>query len=321
MLAGTVFGAGIVQLWSTRAFGGALAWVTGNGATKAVILVTLVFVKLFHTVFFSPLRVDELESLSGQAWYSLVEMTVALIAVGQRINTGVVMTAAAFLVLKYFHWLCASRADNTTKTVRLALVLALLHALDFVVLRKTYQILFGAGRETENMNMVVLVFAAELAVLDASLIAATGRFILNMLPRRWGKFRRISLFAVNLATDVAKLVVYFGFSALMMANFCLPLHVFGETYATVRLTITKTREFIWYRQLHGRYQPSAFERASEGDLRKQNICIICRENMCIRTHEGYEAPARLPCGHILHYVCLMEWLERSTSCPTCRLPF
>lgn len=321
VLAGTVFGAGLVRFWNTRAFGSALAWLTGGGVTKVLLVATLVFAKIFHNVFFGPLRVDELEKLSGQIWYTIVEMAVALFAVGQSINSGVLVAVGALLMLKYFHWLCASRADSTTMPWRLTIVMSILHVLDFFVLRKAYAELFGKHSTTEDMNMVALVFGAELAVMDAGLIAATGRFILNMLPRRWTKFRRISLFVVTFCTDMAKLAVYCAFSALMMSHFCLPLHVFGETYATVRLTISKVREFIWYRQVHGRFGPSAFARATLSELQKQSVCIICRENMCAKTHEGYEAPARLPCGHILHYACLMEWLERSTSCPMCRQAF
>lgn len=31
-------------------------------------------------------------------------------------------------------------------------------------------------------------------------------------------------------------------------------------------------------------------------------------------------PKRLPCGHILHLSCLKNWMERSQTCPICRLP-
>jgi hypothetical protein len=29
----------------------------------------------------------------------------------------------------------------------------------------------------------------------------------------------------------------------------------------------------------------------------------------------------LPCGHILHNVCLKPWVERANSCPICRRSF
>lgn len=31
-------------------------------------------------------------------------------------------------------------------------------------------------------------------------------------------------------------------------------------------------------------------------------------------------PKILPCGHMLHFACLKHWMERSQTCPTCRLP-
>ena len=46
-----------------------------------------------------------------------------------------------------------------------------------------------------------------------------------------------------------------------------------------------------------------------------DYCVICHEewkygDMCYSTH----------CNHVYHSDCLMKWMERSKSCPTCRAP-
>lgn len=46
---------------------------------------------------------------------------------------------------------------------------------------------------------------------------------------------------------------------------------------------------------------------------KCNECLICREVFV----EGDEA-LRLPCRHLYHKPCLLQWLERKASCPLCR---
>lgn len=42
-----------------------------------------------------------------------------------------------------------------------------------------------------------------------------------------------------------------------------------------------------------------------------NLCIVCREEMA--------TAKRLPCGHILHSHCLLNWLQRQQTCPICRM--
>lgn len=31
-----------------------------------------------------------------------------------------------------------------------------------------------------------------------------------------------------------------------------------------------------------------------------------------------EDVAELPCGHLYHFACIMQWLQRQGSCPCCR---
>lgn len=76
-----------------------------------------------------------------------------------------------------------------------------------------------------------------------------------------------------------------------------------------------------------------------------NICIVCMDNLVELSHERKhelestdgdqqilftqediqsmsqnKRPKILPCGHMLHFSCLKHWMERSQTCPTCRLP-
>lgn len=56
-----------------------------------------------------------------------------------------------------------------------------------------------------------------------------------------------------------------------------------------------------------------------------NICIICMDELIHSPNQQTwknknKKPKRLPCGHILHLSCLKNWMERSQTCPICRLP-
>lgn len=43
------------------------------------------------------------------------------------------------------------------------------------------------------------------------------------------------------------------------------------------------------------------------------VCVICSD-LLVPSDDVFHTP----CGHIFHFVCLSQWLERSKSCPQCR---
>ena len=50
------------------------------------------------------------------------------------------------------------------------------------------------------------------------------------------------------------------------------------------------------------------------DLTEDNECCT----ICLDAHVPGELAARLPCGHLFHKDCVMEWLRRHCVCPVCR---
>ncbi|CAI4051366.1 hypothetical protein N7582_005182 [Saccharomyces uvarum] len=63
----------------------------------------------------------------------------------------------------------------------------------------------------------------------------------------------------------------------------------------------------------------------QNSANEDNICIICMDELIHSANQQAwknknKKPKRLPCGHILHLSCLKNWMERSQTCPICRLP-
>ncbi|KAL6942283.1 hypothetical protein ACO0QE_003452 [Hanseniaspora vineae] len=55
---------------------------------------------------------------------------------------------------------------------------------------------------------------------------------------------------------------------------------------------------------------------SPDDISDENdLCTICMDTLI----DSHSSPKKLPCGHILHLNCLKHWLERSQTCPICRV--
>eukprot|EP00123_Amoebidium_parasiticum_P007839 comp18400_c0_seq1/m.19598 comp18400_c0_seq1/g.19598 ORF comp18400_c0_seq1/g.19598 comp18400_c0_seq1/m.19598 type:complete len:145 (-) comp18400_c0_seq1:109-543(-) len=49
------------------------------------------------------------------------------------------------------------------------------------------------------------------------------------------------------------------------------------------------------------------------EFAKGASCAVCMEAFPLNAH-----PTRLPCFHLYHRECVVEWLKRHNNCPTCR---
>ncbi|KAK5556858.1 E3 ubiquitin-protein ligase hrd1 [Exophiala xenobiotica] len=137
------------------------------------------------------------------------------------------------------------------------------------------------------------------------------------------------MFYLNLATDFFKLVIYLAFFFILLVFYGLPIHILRDVFLTMRSFLKRISDFMKYRaatrDMNARYPDATAE-----DIGREDVCIICREDM-----QPYQPPAaqdgqrpnpvaermrpkKLPCGHILHFSCLRSWLERQQICPTCR---
>ena len=122
-----------------------------------------------------------------------------------------------------------------------------------------------------------------------------------------------------------------GFFTVLMTFYGIPIHIMRDLFMSVRSLIKRINDFIQYRNAT-RDMNTRYPDATQEDLSRDNICIVCREEMRPWTQPGVDGvqsgrrmderqrPKKLPCGHILHFSCLRSWLERQQMCPTCRRP-
>jgi E3 ubiquitin-protein ligase synoviolin len=139
------------------------------------------------------------------------------------------------------------------------------------------------------------------------------------------------VFYLDLATDFVKASVYMGFFTVLMTFYGIPIHIMRDLFMSVRSLIKRINDFIQYRNAT-RDMNTRYPDATGDDLSRENVCIVCREEMRPWVEPGADGaqprrrvderqrPKKLPCGHILHFSCLRSWLERQQVCPTCRRP-
>lgn len=140
------------------------------------------------------------------------------------------------------------------------------------------------------------------------------------------------IFYLDLATDFFKLVIYLAFFFILLVFYGLPIHILRDVFLTMRSFLKRISDFMKYRtatrDMNERYPDATTE-----EIGREDVCIICREEMRPYqppvVEEGQPQPRpnpmtermrpkKLPCGHVLHFSCLRSWLERQQICPTCR---
>ncbi|KAL2831824.1 hypothetical protein BDW59DRAFT_140095 [Aspergillus cavernicola] len=136
------------------------------------------------------------------------------------------------------------------------------------------------------------------------------------------------VFYLDLLTDFLKLVVYLTFFAILFTFYGLPIHILRDVVVTIRSFARRIMDFVRYRNAT-RDMNERYPDATAEEVAREEVCIICREEMTPWQQPGDRPaapvperlrPKKLPCGHILHFSCLRSWLERQQNCPTCRRP-
>ncbi|KAK5089161.1 E3 ubiquitin-protein ligase hrd1 [Lithohypha guttulata] len=135
------------------------------------------------------------------------------------------------------------------------------------------------------------------------------------------------VFYLDLTTDFCKLIVYLSFFFILLIFYGLPLHIMRDVFLTCRSFFKRIGDFLRYRTAT-RDMNQRYPDANEAEIGREDVCIICREEMrpYVPPAQGSPAdpvaermrPKKLPCGHVLHFSCLRSWLERQQICPTCR---
>ncbi|EJD52630.1 hypothetical protein AURDEDRAFT_111261 [Auricularia subglabra TFB-10046 SS5] len=332
------------------------------------VVVALFVGRIFQQLFFGSLRASELERLYDRVWFFLTESLLAWTIFRDELDTGFAIMFGFLLFAKCFHWLLADRIEwmdqvphpgpNWLFHVRSNVLFIVLWGIDIVMLAFALESIVSVG-----MSGIVL-FASEYAILLATLLNCIMKYLIivhdiRRAARLGGETappwedKSMFIFYVELVTDFLKLITYLTFFVLVLAFYGLPLNIVRDVFLTARSFLGRLRDLVRYREAT-RNMDERYPNATAEEMAAMNdrTCIICREEMVVRTAtppapaEGQapqddapaaapgpaaatpaedaqrvgpnDTPKKLPCGHVFHFHCLRSWLERQQSCPTCR---
>ncbi|KAJ2027572.1 E3 ubiquitin-protein ligase hrd1 [Coemansia sp. S610] len=305
------------------------------------LLLMILLGKLLVRIFLGQLRAIEVERLYEQGWIAVTETCLALAILRDEFDAATLTLFVFLLFCKLFHWMLADRVSfmeqQTHLTalffVRISALSVLLFSVDCLMLS------YAVGNTKRYGATMMVVFGFEYALLLARFLATCAKFVLNAIELvRGGEWedKQALLFYVELAYDLARLVVYLFFFAAVMAYYGPPIHILRDLYITARSFYNRCRDWVRYRKamqnMHLRY-PTVSQ--DDLDAMSDTTCIICRDEMTGPSQEqadiwnnerraglaqnlSGDTPKRLPCSHVFHFNCLRSWLERQQSCPTCR---
>lgn len=116
-------------------------------------------------------------------------------------------------------------------------------------------------------------------------------------------------FAMSLLTieSIYNLIGVNNHSSLMMKFFCVVR--ITTLVKDIKKRLRKHKHHLFVTKL----MEGSFAMADKEDIEKNSdYCAICWNEMT--------QARKLPCNHLFHNCCLRSWLERDTTCPTCRKP-
>mmetsp|Transcript_6110 Transcript_6110/g.9554 ORF Transcript_6110/g.9554 Transcript_6110/m.9554 type:complete len:615 (+) Transcript_6110:37-1881(+) len=293
--------------------------VLGNMA----FVFTIVVGQLTNKVFLGRLREAEREIIWENLRYAFTETCLALSTFREEMSLNVVVLFTALLFIKVFHWLCEARVEHLEQaqdTSRLSHIrtLCLMVALFFADLCCAGAALYVVQ---QNGASVQVFFGFEYVLLGIKIVEIFVKYCLSAVDTHFiqGQWYNRSLYELylKLVIDVMQLFVNIVFFAIIFSYYGVPLHLMRQLYVAVRNVHDRLTHFWRFRRITSNLH-ERFPNATEEDLgATDRVCIICREEMVAGA--GIGAPKKLaPCGHIFHFYCLRNWLERQLKCPTCR---
>ena len=288
-------------------------------------LASLVWAFNFLTGFFlNGLRLNEAEGLGDYFRWHITETCLALTIFRSELNVKTFLLFLCLVFTKCMHHIVDARETHLRMTqeivvanpsngwislrlphVKLFSLICLLQLLDIC------GVVLGGQDIAKNGPSVTILFCFESAIMLTSVISNALLWHLHLIDGilhhlhetldashfahkwiyPWKDHKATLVFAVELQAQFAKFIFYLTFFSIVFTYYGMPINLIREVYVSFLSLKNRLVAFNKYRKLMS--SMNRFENPTQEELEKEQICIICREEMTVETAK------RLPgCGHM-----------------------
>lgn len=312
--------------------------------------------KLSTSLLFGDLRLIEYEHIFERLPFTIINTMLMSSMFNEQDFLTVAIFGLLLLYMKVFHWILRDRLEALLQTIqdstRLSDLILTRFTCNLVLLGVAdYQIIshcvtnslansFGASASVHlMMGMEFAILTIDL--LNTTLHAALSFYELyqsqthgghnvvdndddndaddSQFSGLEGKF--IYERVIDITTRFLKTILH----ALLLIPLRMPIMLIKDVLWDC-LSLHQNAKGLWKIWRNNKQLDDKLPTMSEDQLRNtDNMCIICMDELIPEQEAGHGSnttknkPKRLPCGHVLHLYCLKNWMERSQTCPICRL--
>lgn len=295
--------------------------------------------KLALSISFGELRLIEVEHIHERAWPTLMGLGMSAAVYSRHENTlHLLVLVLGLVVMKVFTWITIDRLNMLIQKYQMdprgsirgtvlsspVLIALLLLRVDYAVVSVFVDEAIGEKHE------LLLVMAFEYFLVALGLTRSTMKFFINvrelMYVRNhpeeeiWEK-KSMLLAVVDVVLGLVNAILTPTIFIMFVTMGVIPLNLTWEIFNSF-LELSRAVSMILKLQKTKRELMNSVVEPDLSDLEREDLCIICRDEMVIGGIAGNKRsiPKKIACGHVLHIGCLKSWLERSNGCPVCRKP-
>lgn len=312
-----------------------------------VLLNSILFWKVLNRILFGELRLIEFEHILERISFTVLNSVFIASMFKEQDFIAVIIYTLILIFNKVFHWILRDRLDllfqsnNSTAHWWTLLYsgfffnLVVFSFVDWMLILNCWEHSLDSAKNTSAS--VYLMFGIEFAlllsdILNIGLLACLNLYELYKL-HQFTAGRTIDgeseeflglegKFVYEKVIDISIRLIKMFLHIILLVPFHMPMTVLKDViFDAISLYQNITSIYkIWK---NNKKLDEKLQDANDAELTSTgSICIVCMDD-CLPfsqiDHSNHKVK-KLPCNHFLHLNCLKSWMERSQTCPICRLP-
>lgn len=323
--------------------------------TVFAILNSVLLWKLSTSILFGDLSLIEYEHIFERLPFTIINTMLLSSMFNEHDFFTVAVFGLLLLYMKVFHWILRDRMEvlpqavqDTTRlrdliATRFTFNLALLAVADYNIISHcvTNSLMNSFGASAS----VHLMMGMEFAMLLIDLVNILLHTCLHLYDfyksqhRGAQRYRNVAdddddvdgqfnglegKFIYERIIDIFTRFLRAVLHALLLIPFRMPIMLVKDVLWDF-LTLHQNAKSLWKIWRNNKQLDDKLPTVTQEQMRNvDNMCIICMDELVPEDNSSSHRtvsnkPKKLPCGHVLHLFCLKNWMERSQTCPICRL--